>query len=115
MAKKTTPKIGLTQKPAPAPIVDIDIELIIFGPRRSIDEEAVKRLAKSISRQGLMTPIDVRPIEKGILRGKYWLIAGAHRLEACTQLGHSKIKARILAKHVAVAWEEAENLLRSGL
>jgi len=62
-----------------------------------------------------MTPIDVVRIETGIHRGRYKLIAGAHRLEAYDQLGRSTIQARILAGDDAVAWEEAENLLKSGL
>ena len=81
MDTKTT---ALTQKPAPAPTTDIDIELIaVVSPsRRPIDQAAVKRLAESIARQGLVTPIDVVRIETGIHRGRYKLIAGAHRLEA---------------------------------
>jgi ParB family transcriptional regulator, chromosome partitioning protein len=106
---------ALTGKFTPAATTDIDIELIRVFSRRPIDQPAVERLAHSIARQGLMTPIDVVRIETGILRGRYKLIAGAHRLEACIRLGSAKIKARILAKDDAVAWEEAENLLRSGL
>ena len=105
--------MSLTQKPTTA--LTIDIELISLGSRRPIDEEAVKRSPKSISRQGLMTPIDVVLVKKGMFRGRYMLVAGAHRLEACIQLGRSKIKARILSKDDAVAWEEAENVIRSGL
>jgi len=51
MDTKTT---ALTQKPAPAPTTDIDIELIaVVSPRRPIDQAAVKRLAESIARQVL--------------------------------------------------------------
>ena len=57
---------------------------------RSLDQEVVLGLQKSISSNGLLQPILVRP-----LGSSYELIFGRHRLKACEKLGWKSIPAII--------------------
>jgi ParB/RepB/Spo0J family partition protein len=93
----------------------ISVERIFINEstRRPLNLDAVARLAKSLLRDGLKTPIDVVPIRKGILRGHYSLIAGHHRFAACQTCGMTEIPARILDRGQAKGWAEVENLLRN--
>lgn len=52
-------------------------------PRKYFDTEAVKRLAESISQNGLLQPLSIRKKENG-----YELIAGERRLRALKLLGY---------------------------
>lgn len=91
----------------------IFIEDVIVGEgRRELDRSAVNRLAESIEQIGLRHPITVR--EKN---GKYQLIAGRHRLEACRKLGREHVPAIIvkMTNDEARLWEIAENLHRANL
>jgi ParB/RepB/Spo0J family partition protein len=92
------------------------------NPLRSLDGEEVKRLAASMQRIGLMTPVTVRfhegvPTEDGKWDDSYELIAGRHRLAAAISLGWEEIDAiEIECSDVdAKLWEIAENLHRAEL
>lgn len=94
----------------------INSEFIKIGPRhRELREEQVSSLMLSISKIGLKTPITVRqPIEDDDV----FLIAGAHRLEACKRLGMEEIEAFVVEdddEDAARMWEIAENLHRAEL
>jgi ParB-like chromosome segregation protein Spo0J len=94
-------------------IIPIDNIVALEPLRRPLNAANVARLVRSIERDGLKTPIDVVPFsDRNILRGKYQVIAGAHRFAACERLGMEKIAARILEPKQAVGWEEAENIFR---
>jgi sulfiredoxin len=56
------------------------------GRRKTLDQETVAALAESILEDGLKVPIQVR---RG--KGRYVLIEGLHRLEACRALGEEEI------------------------
>ena len=68
---------------------------------------------KSIKRDGLKTPIDLLLIENGMMNGRYALIAGAHRLQACKNLGWKTVPAKLLTRDQARGLAEIENIVRS--
>lgn len=73
---------------------EIDVSLISpnpFQPRLDFDPLTLNELKKSISENGLVTPITVRPYNSG-----YQLIAGERRLRAVQELAFSKIPAYVL-------------------
>jgi ParB/RepB/Spo0J family partition protein len=91
------------------------------NPLRPLNGEEVKRLAASMERIGLMTPITVRyhadrPSSDGAV-DSYDLIAGRHRLAAALSLGWDEIDAiEIKCSDLdAKLWEIAENLHRAEL
>lgn len=66
--------------------ISID-EIYVPAPRRkTLIAEKVSELAEDILENGLQRPIQVR---QG--KGRYVLIEGYHRLEACISLGEEKI------------------------
>lgn len=67
------------------PIASIDAS----GRKRPVTESTVAALMTDIAEDGLNVPIEVEP--KG--KGRWKLVAGAHRLEACRRLGHATIEA----------------------
>jgi len=74
-------------------IQEIDIKKIKknpYQPRKIFDKEAIKELATSIQKHGLLQPIVV--IENN---GEYILVAGERRLKAFEYLKKEKIKAII--------------------
>lgn len=60
-------------------------------PRRHFDEDALRQLADSIDKQGLLQPILVRA--RAGQRGEYEIVAGERRWRACAMLGRSSIHA----------------------
>ena len=104
-------------------IMDIKTdEIFIVGNRRPLNQDAVARLADSISNIGLQTPITVRLTdvldpEDGEYTRAFVLITGRHRLEAYKVLGLDRIPAiiRNCDEIEAQLWEIAENLHRAEL
>ncbi len=75
-------------------LIEIETALISpnpFQPRLDFEPEALQALKNSISENGLVTPITVRP-----LGDEYQLIAGERRLRSVQELGYEKIPAYIL-------------------
>ncbi len=62
-----------------------------YQPRVNFDPESLADLKQSISANGLITPITVRPHGAG-----FQLIAGERRLRAVQELGYSSIPAYVL-------------------
>ena len=97
-----------------------DIEI---GERhRSLSEDAVQRLAASMSEIGLRQPITVRVVDEmmidgGLTSGVPVLVTGAHRLAAAKVLGWSQIDCIEIEDDTIAAelWEIAENLHRLDL
>src|ERR1700756_2346723 len=61
-------------------------------PRQTFGQEALRELMDSITQQGILQPIVVRPEDKA---GRYRLIFGERRLRACKALGHATIPALV--------------------
>jgi ParB-like chromosome segregation protein Spo0J len=95
-----------------------DIELIDVEPNplRPVNDEEVKRLAVSMQRIGLMTPVTVRLIEDEEI-DRWVLIAGRHRLAAAKSLGWARIDVIEVqwTDIEARLWEISENLHRADL
>jgi hypothetical protein len=93
-------------------IVFVENVTIPPGRARGLDEAAVDRLAESMKKLGLRTPISVRMDGDDLL-----LVAGRHRLEAARRLGWERIDAVHIEGDEADArlWEISENLHRAEL
>lgn len=97
------------------------IEHITVADRlRHAPDEAVKRLAGSMSEIGLRTPITVRVVMQGEEDdgADLYLVTGATRLRAAQDLGWSEIEAFVVEDCTEVdaqLWEIAENLHRAEL
>lgn len=99
------------------------VSTIFVGDRhRQITPAAVDALARSIKDNGLQQPITVRLVQNVVINGEEWdnaayLVAGAHRLAACQQLGWHEIPCiEVAADDVkAEMLEIAENLHRCDL
>lgn len=95
---------------------EIDIELIEPNPdqpRTNFKKEELEELAESIKKNGLLQPILVRRIENG----KYQIIAGERRWQACVQLGMKSVPVRIheASADDTIALALIENIQRSDL
>lgn len=71
--------------------IPIDEIYVPAGRRREVKPEVVAELAESILEDGLKVPISVR---QG--NGRYVLISGLQRLEACKALGEDTITAIVV-------------------
>ena len=97
---------------------DIGLSGVAVSPdrMRALRPEAIKELANSMRKQGLLHPILLRPTP-GVGNG-YFLIAGAHRYHAAKKLGWKHIAARIFhgwSDDEANLAEIDENLIRADL
>lgn len=84
-----------------------------YQPRRDLNPEALEELANSISTQGVMQPIVVRPIGEN----KYEIIAGERRWRATQQAGLDSIPAivRQVSDEASIAMALIENIQREDL
>ena len=95
---------------------DISIELVRPGehqPRRRFDQDALEALAGSITEQGVLQPVLVRPLAGG----HYELVAGERRWRAAKLAGLPVIPAIIERRDDAASLEAAivENMARADL
>ena len=93
--------------------IEITLDRItIPAGRRAVDADAVERLKQSIAAVGLQHPITVCQRDGG-----YVLVAGAHRLAACSELEMQKIPANVADLNALEAelLEIDENLARNEL
>lgn len=78
----------------------ISISRISVGPRvRQISPAQVEALANSIADVGVLNPITVHAtkiMDGASMVDGYELVAGAHRLEACKQLGFVDVPAHVI-------------------
>lgn len=70
---------------------EIEVSSIEVGDRVRKDLGDIEELARNIKDIGLLNPITVREIGNG----KYDLVAGERRLEACKVLGWERIRATV--------------------
>lgn len=71
--------------------IRIDDIYVPVKRRRDLKQATVDALAESILNEGLQSPISVRRDE-----GRYVLVTGLHRLEACRALGEDAIDAVVV-------------------
>ena len=95
---------------------ELPVDLIQRGkyqPRKDIDPESLQELADSISAQGVMQPIVVRPISDR----KYEIIAGERRWRATQLAGLDSIPAMVreVSDQTAIAMALIENIQREDL
>ena len=95
---------------------EIPVELINPNPyqtRRQIRPEALQELAESIKANGVIQPVVVRPTADG----RFQLVAGERRWQACRRLGRATIPAvvRELSNEQALEITIIENLQREDL
>ena len=98
----------------------IDVDLIERGPwqpREHFDEESLLELADSISSQGVVQPIVVRPKGGFDQAGRYEIVAGERRWRASQKAGLSKIPAivKTFDDQTAAAVSLIENIQRENL
>ncbi len=91
----------------------IDIVTNSQQPRKHFDEEALNKLSKSISENGVLQPILVRPLSDGT----YQIVAGERRWRASRMAGLSEIPAvvRDMTPEQAMSFALIENLQREDL
>ena len=84
-----------------------------YQPRRDMREEALKDLADSIKKQGVVQPIVVRPIGED----RYEIIAGERRWRAAQMAGLDTVPAvvRDVPDRTAIAMALIENIQRADL
>ena len=84
-----------------------------YQPRRDMREEALKDLADSIKKQGVVQPIVVRPIGED----RYEIIAGERRWRAAQMAGLDTVPAvvRDVPDKTAIAMALIENIQRADL
>lgn len=102
--------------PAPSATATVAVDLIARGryqPRRQFDEDKLRELADSISAQGVVQPVVLRPVAGG----KYELIAGERRWRAAQLAGLDRIPAvvRDVDDQAAMAMALIENIQRDDL
>lgn len=100
----------------------VSVNMIECGDRaRTVRDEDVQTLMRSMAEIGLKTPISVRycsdrPSEANGTEDSTVLVSGAHRLEAARRLGWEQIECFIVTDQSddqARMWEIAENLHRA--
>lgn len=71
--------------------IPIDEIYVPVKRKSTLNQEQVEALAQSIMEEGLKLPISVR---QG--NGRYVLVNGLHRLEACRALGEESIESIVV-------------------
>lgn len=104
------------QLPRDERVWSLPVDLIQRGrhqPRRDFDPDSLRELADSISAQGVIQPIAVRPIGEG----RYEIIAGERRWRAAQQAGLAEIPVvvRDVDEQAAIAIALIENIQRDDL
>ncbi len=84
-----------------------------FQPRTHFDDSSMRELADSISKNGIMQPIIVRPVEKGM----YEIIAGERRFRAAQIAGLNEVPILIreISDQTALELALVENIQRQDL
>lgn len=91
-----------------------DIDLIDVGPRlRPLNETKVAAFMVDIDERGVRKPIEIAPREGG----RFLLVSGRHRLDACRRLGHRQIETKVKKRTAAECLRDElmENLVSAEL
>ena len=97
-------------------VVEVPLDRLVPSPdqpRSEVDPSADQELLESIRAYGVLTPIQIRPVEEG----KYEVVAGERRWRACALLGKTSIPALVRRKDRDRAAAEAliDNVVRKDL
>lgn len=97
-------------------ILELPIDIIDQFPKHPYkvkDDDDMIQLIESIKENGVITPIIVRPKPKG----RYEMISGHRRLQACRHLGHKTIRGQVLEldRNAATVMMVDSNLARSNI
>lgn len=97
-------------------VVEVPLDRLVPSPdqpRSEVDPSADQELLESIRAHGVLTPIQIRPVEDG----KYEVVAGERRWRACALLGKTVIPALVRLKDRDRAAAEAliDNVVRKDL
>lgn len=97
-------------------ILELPIDVIDQFPKHPYkvkDDDDMIQLIESIKENGVITPIIVRPKPKG----RYEMISGHRRLQACRHLGHKTIRGQVLEldRNAATVMMVDSNLARSNI
>lgn len=97
-------------------IVELPIDVIDQFPKHPYkvkDDDDMIQLIESIKENGVITPIIVRPKPKG----RYEMISGHRRLQACRHLGYKTIRGQVieLDRNAATVMMVDSNLARSNI
>ncbi len=97
-------------------IVELPIDVIDQFPKHPYkvkDDDDMLQLIESIKENGVITPIIVRPKPKG----RYEMISGHRRLQACRHLGYKTIRGQVieLDRNAATVMMVDSNLARSNI
>ncbi len=97
-------------------LVSLPIDLLErsrFQPRSDMRQDTLQELAESITAQGIVQPIVVRPLEAG----RYEIVAGERRWRAAQLAGLEQVPAlvRVLPDRAAMAVALIENIQREDL
>lgn len=97
-------------------IVELPIDVIDQFPKHPYkvkDDDDMIQLIESVKENGVITPIIVRPKPKG----RYEMISGHRRLQACRHLGHKTIRGQVLEldRNAATVMMVDSNLARSNI
>ena len=100
----------------PGPTTSLAVDLIQRGryqPRRNFDEDRLRELADSISAQGMVQPIVVRPVADN----RYEIVAGERRWRAAQMAGLADVPVvvRDVDDQSAMAMALIENIQRDDL
>jgi ParB family chromosome partitioning protein len=98
------------------PLTSLPVDVIRRGryqPRRNFDEDKLRELADSISAQGMVQPIVVRPVGER----EYEIIAGERRWRAAQMAGLSEVPVAVheVDDQAAMAMALIENIQRDDL
>ncbi|MBT5218971.1 MAG: ParB/RepB/Spo0J family partition protein [Woeseia sp.] len=101
-------------------LLNIPVDLLERGqyqPRVDMRQDSLEELAKSITAQGVVQPIVVRPIGRGGNSQRYEIIAGERRWRAAQLAGLQEIPAivRDVPDDAAIAMALIENIQREDL
>ena len=109
---KASPETANTEKSLSSLPIDL-IQRGRYQPRRNFDQDKLQELADSISAQGVIQPIVVRPIENG----RYEIIAGERRWRASQLASLQEIPVVIheVDDQAAMAMALIENIQRDDL
>lgn len=97
-------------------IVELPIDIIDQFPKHPYkvkDDDDMIQLIESIKENGVITPIIVRPKPKG----RYEMLSGHRRLQACRHLGYKTIRGQVieLDRNAATVMMVDSNLARSNI
>ncbi len=83
-----------------------------FQPRERVDPEALRKLAQSVARVGILVPLLLRPVGR-----RFQLVGGSRRLEAARRLGLPEVPAvvRPLSDRDATEIAYLENVQREDM